>query len=116
MARYTYGYNPTLELVLPNVNTTCMPNRDDVSSIYENDNNVTGLSSDGIYDPKKLLNDLKIKNVNRIVIGQLNINSLRNKFEALKEIINKNIDILVITDTKIDNPFPTQQFKIYHFD
>ena len=89
-----------------------MPDRDDVSSIYKNDNNVTELSSDGLYDPKKLLNDLKIKNVNRIVIGLLNINSLRNKFEALKEIINENIDILVITETKIDTSFPTQQFRM----
>ena len=47
--------------------------------------------------------------MNRIIIGHLNINSLRTKFEQLKNI---KIDILVITETKIDNSFPTSQFYI----
>ena len=50
--------------------------------------------------------------MNRIIIGHLNINSLRNKFEQLKNIIKGKIDILVITETKIDNSFPTSQFYI----
>ena len=63
-------------------------------------------------DPYKLLKSIKISNVNRLVIGQLNINSLRNKMEALKLIIGQNIDILIITETKLDETFPKAQFYI----
>ena len=44
------------------------------------------------------------------MIGQLNINSLRNKFEALKMIICGKLDVIVITETKLDDTFPTSQF------
>ena len=53
---------------------------------------------------------IKRENINRIVFAQININSIRNKFDMLSSAINGNIDILVITETKIDNSFPTQQF------
>ena len=36
-----------------------------------------------IKDPQSLLKDIRINNINRLNIGQLNINSLRNKFEQL---------------------------------
>ena len=53
-------------------------------------------------DPKNILNTLRISNVNRLIVGHLNINSLRNKIQDLQEIIKCNIDILVITETKLD--------------
>ena len=59
-----------------------------------------------------LLKKIRIKNVNRIVIGTLNINSLPNKFDQLKEVVGKNIDILTIQETKLDSSFPPQQFTI----
>ena len=31
------------------------------------------------------LKDIKLKNINRVIIAQLNINSLRNKFDLLKK-------------------------------
>ena len=48
----------------------------------------------------------------RLIFAQLNINSLRNKFESLQHIINKNIDILLISETKIDSSFPSAQFHL----
>ena len=66
-------------------------------------------------DPLNILKDIKIKNINRLVIGQININSLRNKFEALKMLITGNLDILIITETKLDESFPSQQFDIEGF-
>ena len=50
-------------------------------------------------DPYEILTNIKIKNINRLVIAQLNINSLRNKFEALKYLMSGNIDILVVTES-----------------
>ena len=58
------------------------------------------------------LKAIKLNNVNRISIGQLNINSLRNKFEFLREAISGYVDILLITETKLDNSFPCPQFHI----
>ena len=53
---------------------------------------------------------LRIRNPNKIIIGNLNINSLPNKFEQLKDIVMQHIDILVLTETKLDDTFPTVQF------
>ena len=41
------------------------------------------------------------KNVNRLICAQLNMNSIRNKFESLVDIINNNIDILMISENWI---------------
>ena len=56
--------------------------------------------------------EIRVKNVNRIIIGTLNINSLAPKFEQLKEVIGNNIDILTIQETKLDSSFPVSQFLI----
>ena len=55
---------------------------------------------------------MRIKNVNNVIIGHLNINSLRNKFSPLVELIQGNLDILIIGETKLDDTFPEEQFKI----
>ena len=63
-------------------------------------------------------NDLKsyrVKNVGKIIIATLNINSIRNKLEQLKMLISGNIDVLVVTETKLDDSFPTAQFFIEGF-
>ena len=59
-----------------------------------------------------MLREIRIKHTNKIVIGTLNINSLASKFEQLKEIIGRNLDILTIQETKLDSSFPTQQFTL----
>ena len=46
------------------------------------------------------------------MIGHLNINSLRNKFEMLIDIVKGTVDILVISETKLDASFPLSQFCI----
>ena len=67
------------------------------------------------YDSSDILNNIRISNPNRIIIGQLNINSLRNKLDALKTIISGKIDILVITESKLDDTLPDNQFLIDGF-
>jgi len=61
------------------------------------------------------LRDLRVQNIGRVIIATLNINSIRSKFEQLKFLIKDNIDILVITETKIDESFPENQFAIQGF-
>ena len=58
-------------------------------------------------DPIDILNNIRISNANRII---MNINSLRNKFDALKTIIRGKIDILVITESKLNDTFPETNF------
>ena len=53
--------------------------------------------------------------MNRITIAQININSLRNKFSVLCEAVRGNIDILLVTETKLDSSFPSAQFHMHGF-
>ena len=63
-------------------------------------------SVDGSCDTPLLLKNLKLKNTNRLIAGQLNINSVVGKFGHLKVLLVNNIDILELTETKIDSSFP----------
>ena len=55
--------------------------------------------------------ELRIKNSDRhITISNLKINSVFNKFDQLKAMIEGNVDILIVTETKLDSAFPTSQF------
>ena len=47
-------------------------------------------------DVKKALKDIRISNMNKLIFGHLNINSLRNKFDLLSEQANGSIDILMV--------------------
>ena len=51
-------------------------------------------------------------NNHRLVIGTLNINSISNKCDNLKLIIQGRLDILVKTETKTDSTFPLIQFAV----
>ena len=61
------------------------------------------------------LKALRLKNFNKLILAHLNINSLRNKFEFLISLIKDNTDILMISETKLDQSFPTNQFMINGF-
>ena len=52
------------------------------------------------------LNEIRKENQNRIIIAHLSINSVRNKFEMLKEVVGNKIDILLISETKLEDTFP----------
>ena len=68
-----------------------------------------------IGNPNIILSELRKNNVGGLIIGHLNINSLRNKFEALKFLIQGKVDIFVVSETKIDESFPINQFLIDGF-
>ena len=53
---------------------------------------------------KRLLRIL-ISNMNKLIFGHLNINSLRNKFDLLSEEVKGSIDILMVSETKFDGSF-----------
>ena len=45
-------------------------------------------------------------------MAHLNVNSIRNKFESMNELIKDNFDIFLITESKLDPSFPNSQFYI----
>ena len=62
-------------------------------------------------NPKTKLQTLKSKNTDWPVIAHLNIN-IMSKFEPLVSLIIDNVDLLMISETKMDGTFPADQFKI----
>ena len=58
------------------------------------------------------LKKIRIKNLHRIIIAHININSIRNKFDFLFDAISENIDVLLISETKLDSSFPKAQFYV----
>ena len=61
------------------------------------------------------LKALRLSNVDRIIVAQINVNSIRNKFDALIAGIQNKVDILLISETKLGETFPTRQFSIDGF-
>ena len=90
-------------------------NKKSGSESLATDNELGGKSdgsiNDASLDPLLTIKNLRLRNVNKVIIGNININSLPNKFEQLKELVIKHIDVLLlITETKLDDSFPTSQF------
>ena len=63
-------------------------------------------------DCVKLLKSLRSKSLNKLVFPHLNIKSIRNKSELLVGQVKGKINALVISETKIENSFPTGNFVI----
>ena len=76
--------------------------------IFKEPNEIlSNLNTGALHEPHKALENIRLKNINRLIPAKLNINSLRNKFESLQHIINKNVDVLLLSETKIESSFPS---------
>ena len=65
----------------------------------------------------KILKNIKLKYVNKLVIGNLNICTLakEGKLEDLTYIVKENLDILVLTETKLDETYSDASIHISGF-
>ena len=80
------------------------------------------VNSKPLNNSKSVLNDqlnlesnlhrVRVENPWRIIFGQINVNSIRNKFNLLMNIVKNEIDILMVWETKTDNSFPISQFTM----
>ena len=61
------------------------------------------------------MKSIRQENTNKLVFAHININSLRNKFELLVDQVKGYIDVLMISETKIDDSFPLGNFLIGGF-
>ena len=62
-----------------------------------------------------MMNYVLANNKNKLVFRHLNVNSICNKFELLSEQVNGNIDILMISETKVDDRFHIGNLLIHSF-
>ena len=58
---------------------------------------------------------VRMKYSKNVIMSYLNINSIRNKVEALKVLVTENVDILCVAETKLDSTFPNAQFALKNF-
>ena len=68
------------------------------------------LDAESATDCKKFLKSLHTSNPDKLVFAHLNINTIRNKSEMLSDQIKDSIDVLSVSETKIDDSFPTGNF------
>ena len=82
------------------------------SDVSHSNMDIEGMLCDNdLRDPLQILKLLKMKYCDNITIAQLNINSIRNKFDH-RSIVQGYVDILIITEAKLDSTFPTSLFMI----
>ena len=73
------------------------------------------INIDEFLNPLCTMKKLRLSNVNRVAIDNLNINSVPNKFNQLEELVLKHVDIFMPTETKLDDSFPNSQFPVDGF-
>ena len=69
------------------------------------------ISLTGDKSPFQNLQKLKLLYPTNVSIAHININSIKNKFH-INELLGENIDILIFSETKLDNSYPSSQFYI----
>ncbi|CAG2195891.1 unnamed protein product [Mytilus edulis] len=83
--------------------------------------NVNNISNVNIEDVEQNIFDelkgVRIKHPNNFHCAYLNINSFRNKFSSIKDLLNDNlVDMIIVAETKLDETFKNGEFFIdnYH--
>jgi hypothetical protein len=80
--------------------------------------NVSNVESNGNDndEPWSDLKQLRNDNPKNLIFGTLNVNSIRNKFQCLKDALTDDlIDILTVCESKLDASFPKAQFHVDGF-
>ena len=82
---------------------------DNITVTDQGENGTTPNTSTG----PDLLNAARQKNAKGMLLCHLNINRSQNKFDELKDnIINNKMQIMAVSETKIDRSYPDSQFLI----
>ena len=54
-----------------------------------------------ILSPQSILKNIRPKNMKRLIFADLNINSIRNKFDSLVTVAKENIDVFFISEINL---------------
>ena len=57
------------------------------------------------------LKNIRIKDLQKVFLSHININSIRNKLDSLFEFTYDLADFLAVNETKLDSSLPTEQFN-----
>ena len=71
--------------------------------------------NDNSQDDRLFLKNLRVSYPNNVIIGHFNTNLIRNKFEMLSLSEAQYVDILMLSETKLDSTFQSTQFLINGF-
>ena len=74
------------------------------------------VKSDKDHDDFSLPRKQRLEYPKNVVLGYLNINSLRNKFVSISELIKKKVDIFLKNETKLDESFLNNQFTMSGYE
>ena len=85
-----------------------------VESISKNDSEIQDESQKCEKFTDFLFNKRK-QHSNKIIMAHLNINSLRNTFDMLTNSVSEYIDMLMISETKLDDTFPHALYHLKDF-
>ena len=95
-----------------------MPNTDRPIVSYpetQNDlraNKTTSRNKINSHNSYSQVQEHNLQNSKNVILGHLNVNYLWNKIESVEELMRNDIDISLLSETKLDETFPNQQFKI----
>ena len=91
MSQWGFQFYPTDNTGFPH------PNTPEQRGLFDTTDNKSG-------DPSFNLNNVRSKNIDRPIIAQ--------KYEPLKSLVKSRVDILAISETKLDTSFPMGEFEI----
>ena len=56
-----------------------------------------------------------MRNPKNIVTGHLNVNSLKNRFEAVEELVQNKVVICFLFEIEVNRTFPNQKFMLNRY-
>ena len=74
------------------------------------------ISTDKLVDCTSIQKSIWGGKKHKLIFAHLNINAIRNKFDLLTEQVSGNIDLLMISETKIDESFAVVNFLLPEFN
>ena len=69
------------------------------------------LNYESISDPFEQFKNTRLNNPNRLIMTQFKINPLCDNFDSLLQMLHNNLNILLISETKVDFSYPTAHFQ-----
>ena len=58
---------------------------------------------------------VKVENFDNIIVGNPNINSITSRFDGFKLMVSGLFDVIIVTETKLDDSFPEAQAGLSDF-
>ena len=97
---------------------TNLSNKHNDNNIFNSSNYESLINDNLAIQPgfvKSVLKHLRSNHPQEIITGHLNINYIRNKFDIMNSMLMHDLDIFMVTETKLDDSIPVSQFNVEGF-